>query len=80
MNIRNDLALLFLLMLALILVVYYVGTASLLLTGAKVGQQLGYFLSGRDSSGRSGNPQTPSFYQANAQNTANQLANQIGKP
>lgn len=48
---KGDLFLLFLLMLLLILVVYYVGTSSLILTGAAVSQQLGYFLTGRTSSG-----------------------------
>lgn len=60
MNIKSDLLLVYILMIVLVLVVYYVGTASLLLTGAKVGQQLGYFLTGRDSSGGPRtNPQTP---------------------
>lgn len=41
----------FILLLAIILVSYYVGTASDLLVGAKVIQQLGYVLSGRQSDG-----------------------------
>ncbi len=41
----------FVLLLAIILVSYYVGTASDLYTGGKVIQQLAYFFTGRDSSG-----------------------------
>ena len=41
----------FVLLLAIILVSYYVGTASDLLAGAKVIQQLAYFFSGRQSDG-----------------------------
>lgn len=48
---KADILLIFLVMLFLILAVYYVGTSSDLLTFAKVGQQLGYFLTGRTSSG-----------------------------
>lgn len=48
---KSDLALLFILALLLVLVVYYVGTVSDLLAFAKAGQQIGYFLTGRDSSG-----------------------------
>lgn len=48
---RDYFALLFILALVLLLVVYYVGTASDLLIGAKVLQQLGYFLTARDSAG-----------------------------
>jgi hypothetical protein len=48
---KEGLFLAFVLLLALILVVFYVGTASLLLTGAKAGQQVGYFLTGRTATG-----------------------------
>lgn len=48
---KTDILLIFLVMLFLILAVYYVGTASDILIFAKVGQQLGYFLTGRTASG-----------------------------
>lgn len=48
---KTDLTLLFFVMLFLILVVYYVGTVSDTLAFAKAGQQVGYFLTGRTSSG-----------------------------
>lgn len=71
MHIKSDLILVYILMIVLVLTVYYVGTASLLLTGAKVGQQLGYFLTGRDSAGRPVGGVTP---QPNPVNPNNNLS------
>ena len=47
--------LIFILLVILLLAVYYVGAASDTLVFAKVGQQIGYLLTGRDSSGRFAN-------------------------
>lgn len=52
---QKDVFLIFLLLLAIILVVYFVGTSSDILTFAKLFQQLGYFLTGRTSDGRFAN-------------------------
>lgn len=52
---RTEALMLFALLVMIILVVYYVGTVSDTLAFAKVGQQLGYFLTGRDSQGRFAN-------------------------
>lgn len=52
---KTDLILLYTLLIILILAVYYVGTVSDTLAFAKAGQQLGYFLTGRDSQGRFAN-------------------------
>lgn len=48
---KSDIFLIFVILLVLILAVYYVGTVSDTLAFAKVGQQIGYFLTGRTSSG-----------------------------
>lgn len=54
MRIKGDIFLIFLILLLLIFVVYYVGFVSDTLVGAKVVQQLGYFLTGHTSSGAYG--------------------------
>lgn len=51
MHIKSDIVLIFLILLVLISVVYYVGFVSDTLVGAKVVQQLGFFLTGRKSNG-----------------------------
>ena len=54
---KTDAILLYTLLIILILAVYYVGTVSDTLAFAKAGQQLGYFLTARDSQGRFANAQ-----------------------
>lgn len=63
---KKDVFLIFLLLLAIILVVYFVGTSSDILTFAKLFQQLGYFMTGRTSDGRFANVDAASQHAAGA--------------
>lgn len=52
---KGDVFLIFVVLLVLILAIYYVGTSSDILTFAKLFQQVGYFLTGRTSTGEFAN-------------------------